>query len=195
MERKQYGTVYKFCIFLFPFLMCIYLFSILFSKSTIINKKSLPKPGKTSGTSMRYWSIASTHQERLYVGSHDVWASYLVLNVLLVPSDVWIASCDDMALHTLSCAHWRYFLQVTFYEQENIRLQEVDVLTVWCRRIHFWSQFQLHIREFGTSVWIRVVTSSPWQFSEIFPIMHFGAILEAFRRLIQSGYTSVANIK
>ena len=87
--------------------------------------------------------------------------------------------------YTHSRAHFRYFLQVTFCDQESIRSQEVDGLTPRRDRIQFWNQFQLQIREFDIRGRTPDVTYSR-KFFEMFPITHFGAILTAFRRLTQS---------
>jgi hypothetical protein len=153
----------------------------------MVNKNPIQNQnGIKEGIWMQYWSLTST-QGRLNM-YHMICQGFLfVVNVLPVPSDVWVASCDDMALtHTLvptaatSCESPFAIRKASFLRRS---MGWHFYVVVFCSEITFNSKFAKFVIRGRT---LDVTLS--WKFSEILPVMHFRDILAAFQLLTQSGY-------
>ena len=88
---------------LIPFLMCIYSFPYFALKIHYHKPKFTPRSRSLQERHLDAILILNVHAGAAVCGSPDPAGKLFIVKVLPVPSDVSVASCDDLAPHTLSC--------------------------------------------------------------------------------------------
>lgn len=175
---------------LIPFLMCIYSFLYFILIIHYTNQKFPPKPRKTLGTSMRYWSLTSTQPEQLYLG-------HMMSGRLI---------CRDRATSAIWCVNcklWRHGTTHTLVPADATSRKSpfTNRKASVCRRSMDWrcsvvvfiseNQFQLHISRirYKRSNSLCYVTKKV--FWDISHNAFFAPFSKLFGVLIQSGYISI----